>query len=194
MIPRYRFFNEHSFQESGFCYKEPLTIALYIFCVKNIKIARIRGRFLYWWRCGSRSRFAKCFAPSVVLLEASSLGIPLEPPNNEEEYIQKDPFGSNCETRWRCGKSNPSPNSVSEKSLRRIVLILFLVGCEESERNHSYHIPWFKICAREARRFDPKDIFCPDSPPQEPRLVDIARRWRLGFRERERKIVHRKIR
>lgn len=52
--------------------------------------------------------------PVQVLLEASSLGIPLEPPNKEEEYTQKDPFGSFHETRWRWGELNPRPNLSQE--------------------------------------------------------------------------------
>lgn len=58
--------------------------------------------------------------PIQVLMEASSLGISLEPPNNEEEYTQKDPFGSFHETRWRCGESNSGPNPALRASLRRV--------------------------------------------------------------------------
>ncbi len=39
--------------------------------------------------------------PVQVLIEASSHGEWLEPPKNEEEYKQKDPFGPSCVTRWR---------------------------------------------------------------------------------------------
>lgn len=61
--------------------------------------------------------------PIQVLLEASSLGISLEPLKSEEEYTQKGTFVPNHETMWRCGESNSSPNLSLKESLRRIVLV-----------------------------------------------------------------------
>ena len=65
--------------------------------------------------------------PIQVLLEASSLGIRLEPQENEEEYTQKGTFVPNHETMWRCGKSNPSPNLALRTYLRRVASIVYSV-------------------------------------------------------------------
>lgn len=61
--------------------------------------------------------------PVQVLLEASSLGVWLEPQENEEEYTQKGTFVPNHETMWRWGELNSRPNLVSRTHLRRIATV-----------------------------------------------------------------------
>jgi site-specific DNA recombinase len=61
--------------------------------------------------------------PVQVLLEASSLGVWLEPLENQEEYTQKGTFVPNHETMWRCGELNSGPNLALRASLRRVASI-----------------------------------------------------------------------
>ena len=46
---------------------------------------------------------------------------------------------------WRRGELDPRPNLAKKASLRRVVNVIFKIGCEERRRNHSYPIPYLDV-------------------------------------------------
>ncbi len=94
---------------------------------------------------------------------------------------------------WRWRKLNPRPNLSMKALLRRIVSVIFKVGCEERRRNHSYPIPYLDVLVG-SPDIDPTDNSAYPSRCRN-RGRETSRGERpLGDRVRERKVLRTEVR
>ena len=93
---------------------------------------------------------------------------------------------------WRCGELDPGPNPAKKESLRRVVSVIFKAGCEERGRNHSYPIPYLDVPVGSSD-IDSADNSAHASDCRSSRSMNVARRWSLDFREREREVRHTEV-
>lgn len=98
-----------------------------------------------------------------------------------------------CDIWWRCGESNSGPNPSMKESLRRVVSVSVKAGCEERRRNHSCPIPYLDASVG-SPRIDPTDNSTHLSRCRNRREMNVARRWSLDLREREREVTHTEVR
>jgi len=88
---------------------------------------------------------------------------------------------------------DPGPNLAKKESLRRIVSVIFKVGCEERRRNHSYPIPYLDAPVG-IPSIDSTDNSAHPSCCRNQWRMNVARRWSLDFRKREREVLHTEVR